>query len=63
MIEYLSAAINTKLIYRCYLYDIKQDNVIQSQAIYYFGDVGIKTAFSHSDDILENLIYLEFMRN
>jgi predicted AAA+ superfamily ATPase len=63
MIEYLSAAINTKLIYRCYLYDLKQDNVIQSQAMYYFWDVGIKTAFSHSNDILENLIYLEFMRN
>ncbi len=63
MIEYINAAINTKLISRCYLYDIKQDNIISSQAIYYFGDVWIKTSFSNNYDILENIIYLEFLRN
>lgn len=58
MIDYINASLNTKILHRCYLYDIKNNNVISSKACYYFGDTGIRKSFDESY-LLENLLYLE----
>lgn len=63
MIDYVNAALNTKLLQRCYMYDVKNDNTITSRAQYFFGDVWVRRAFDDEVELVENMIYLELMRN
>ena len=63
MIDYINAALNTKLLSRCYLYDVKNSHTITSKAQYFFWDVGIRRAFDDSVDLTENLLYIELRRN
>jgi len=62
MIDYINAALNTKLISRCYLYDMKQQAPISSQIQYFFGDVGIRRSFALETPLDENILFLEFKR-
>ena len=62
MIDYINAALNTKLISRCYLYDMKQQAPISSQVQYFFGDVGIRRSFANETPLDENIIYIELKR-
>lgn len=62
MIDYISAALNTKLLSRCYLYDMKQQAPISSQVQYFFGDVGIRRSFDIESSLDENILYLECKR-
>ncbi len=59
MIDYINAAISTKVLSRSYLHDIKNNNTITSKAQYYFWDVWLRSSFSNSFDSRYNLIYLE----
>ena len=63
MIDYVTAAINTKFLSRCYLYDVKHKNTITSKAQYFFWDVWIRKSFEESLDFTENLLYIELLRN
>ena len=63
MIDYVNAALNTKLISRCYLYDVKHSNTITSKAQYFFWDVWIRKSFDNSLNFNENLFYIELLRN
>jgi len=62
MIDYINAAINTKILRRSYRYDIKNNNTINSKAQYFFGDTGLRYSFA-GDEIsyLENALFLEFV--
>ncbi len=62
MIDYLNAALNTKLLSRCYLYDLKHKNIITSKIQYFFGDVGVRRAFCTEKVFEENILALEFRR-
>lgn len=63
LIDYVNAALNTKLLSKCSRYDIKNDNTISSQVRYFFWDVWIRRSFSRNeDDLKENLIYIELLR-
>ena len=59
MIDYINAALGSKIISRIFLHDIKNNNTLSSKARYYFGDVWLKQSFESNSDSLENLIYLE----
>lgn len=63
MIDYINAALNTKLLQRCYLYDVKHKNTITSKAQYFFWDVGIRKSFDNTINLTENLLYIELLRN
>ena len=63
MIDYINAALNTKLLSRAYLYDVKNCHVITSKAQYFFWDAGIRRAFDKNVDLTENLLYIELRRN
>ena len=60
LIDYINAWINTKLLKKCYLYDLKLKKEIQSKALYYFWDTGIRYNFSGIiPELLQNTLYLE----
>lgn len=62
LIDYLTSAVNTRLLSRCYRYDMKAENEISSKIQYYFWDVWIRNSLSHSHKLFpKNLLYLEFL--
>ena len=60
MIDYINACVTAKILSRCYMYDIKNNNTITSKAKYYFWDVWLRSSFDTSFHPLENLLDLEF---
>jgi len=63
LIDYTNASLNTKVLHRCYLYDVKNKNTISSKVQYFFWDVGIRQSFDTTVTGDENLIFLELLRN
>ena len=62
LIDYINAALNTHILHRIYLYDIKNNNTIQSKAQYIFWDVWIRYSLSWEDiSYYENGLILEFL--
>jgi len=60
LIDYISAWVNTKILKKCYLYDMKADKEISSKVMYYFWDTGIRHSFSGDIPfLLQNTLYLE----
>lgn len=62
LIDYLTSATNTKILSKCFRYDMKTQSEISSQVLYYFWDVWIRKTFSqtvtHSN---QNLLYINFL--
>ncbi len=63
LIDYLSAAINTRLLSKCYRYDMKAGKVISSKIQYYFWDVWIRKSYTASSNynFNQNLLYLDLL--
>jgi len=62
LIEYLSSATNTKLISKCFRYDMKTEKEISSKVHYYFWDVWIRKTLTITEiNPSRNLLYLEFL--
>ena len=66
--NYLHALENAFLIHKVSRYDIKGKRLLETQEKYYLSDLGIRHAVIgyHDDDIsglLENIVYLELLRN
>lgn len=60
--DYVNAGLNTHLLHRAYLYDIKWGKEISSKAQYFFWDVGIRYSFAGKNKVyLENQLFLEFL--
>ena len=64
---YIKGMIDSYLIYKCDRYDIKGKKYLNSNAIYYVVDAGLRAALLGSSDrdlghILENIVYLELLR-
>lgn len=62
LIDYLASATNTKILSKCYRYDMKSKKEISSKVQYYFGDVWIRKTFAHTEIALsQNLLYIELL--
>jgi predicted AAA+ superfamily ATPase len=62
LIDYINAAVNTHILHRIYLYDIKNNNSIQSKAQYIFWDVWIRFSLIWEDiSYHDNALKLEFL--
>lgn len=61
LIDYIDFSVNSRLLKRCYTYDIKLNKSINSKVKYYFTDLGIRNTFAWEkiDDniLIENMIY------
>jgi predicted AAA+ superfamily ATPase len=64
LIDYLASASNTKLLSKCFRYDMKSKSEISSKVQYYFGDVWIRKSFTDTqNNFSQNLLYLELLSN
>jgi len=62
LIDYLASAVNTKLISRCFRYDMKTQKEISSKVLYYFWDVWIRNSFWLKSKLhSKNLLYIDFL--
>jgi predicted AAA+ superfamily ATPase len=61
LIDYIDFSVNSRLIKRCFTYDLKSDKPINTRVKYYFTDIGIRNTFAWEkiDDsvLIENIIY------
>jgi len=59
--DYIDFSVNSKLLKRCFIYDLKLDKYLNTKVKYYFSDLGIRNTFAWEkidDDILvKNMIY------
>ena len=63
LIDYLSSATNTKLLSKCYRYDMKTWKEISSKVLYYFWDVWIRKSYRVTqNNFYQNLLYLELLQ-
>lgn len=66
MMEYLSAALNSKILKKMYQFDIKKNKEIQTQIKYYFSDVGFRHALTYGEwkeqFQRENMLYNELLQ-
>jgi len=63
LIDYINAAVTTRLLSKCYQHDLKTWKDISSKIRYYFGDSWIRKSFHNSASLLcKNSLYLDFLQ-
>ncbi|MDD3302161.1 MAG: AAA family ATPase [Candidatus Gracilibacteria bacterium] len=67
LMDYIDYSVNSKIIKRCFSYDLKLDKSINTKVKYYFTDIGIRNSFAGKklDDniLIENIIYNYLISN
>ncbi len=59
--DYIDFSVNSKLLKRSYMYDLKTDKIMISKVKYYFADTGVRNTFAwdkiNNTILIENIIY------